>query len=360
MGRLLDSWDLEDFAPPPARAPEFFDFWEPHSTDPTEASQLLAASKIGIEANSPQDADTNHYPPLERNADRQVWFDYWDPLPEARRASLSSVQTASWYDEVVIPAFDPAGHEPPFVLDLPLSSRESVALKCSAAILALAGLIGKAQDRLIGRFVDLFTDYPHPSTYLAIATLIREEDASPDQVLATYDFKKAWNDNPNYSAIRQKRGNLSLIENRDGLMYWRLAFRLVVQTRGTPPETIIDASWIDEWLDLPSGDPLRFRFIDYVCARLQAFEEGALDEPPTRRRPINRLEDPPAGRMYPRFQYGRESLKDIATIDGYQISNNGSRTALLMNTYTNPLGNYSSAINKANTKNTETAEEMDV
>jgi hypothetical protein len=64
---------------------------------------------------------------------------------------------------------------------------------------------------------------------------------------------------------------------------------------------------------VPYGDPLYWRFIDYICARIDSVESGALGTPPTTRSFIL-------------------PLKEVG-IDGFSPFNNFSRTSLLMRTY---------------------------
>jgi hypothetical protein len=351
---MLESWSADDFSPPSKRTSKPLDFWDPEDpravrtidtvfeTDETDRSLLL-------EATTDQPRDNNHQFTAR-------WSDYDDPVPEHLSSPPAAAKSEPWHDYVPIDAYDPFAQEAPFVIEWPQNARESVATKCANAVLALASVTERERRRLFRRFVELFTDYPHPSSYLAITNLIRQEGASPDDLLAAYDLKQAWIDNPLFSLVLQKGGQVTLTNDRDNQLYWKLAFRLIIQTRGTPPETIIDPSWVEEWLDLPHGDPLRFRFLDYACARLEAFGDGALGGPPTYRRRCNHLETYPAGRLYPRFRYERDSLKDIATVDGYRLANNFSRTALLAGIYVNPIGHYASAL-KMNESNTSECKE---
>jgi hypothetical protein len=87
-----------------------------------------------------------------------------------------------------------------------------------------------------------------------------------------------------------------------------------MQSRGIPPEQIIDQDWYDDWLNIPYGDPLYWRFIDYIDARIDSVDAGALDTPPTNRRSVS-------------------PIKDIS-IDGFSPFNNFSRTSMLTRGYT--------------------------
>jgi len=77
-------------------------------------------------------------------------------------------------------------------------------------------------------------------------------------------------------------------------------------------------------MDLPVGDGLSFQFVSYVAARIDAFDQGALEAPTIDRR---------------NFRWG---TRDLVTIDGFRIVDEYSRTASLTGHYVNPFGSYRS------------------
>jgi hypothetical protein len=93
------------------------------------------------------------------------------------------------------------------------------------------------------------------------------------------------------------------------MLGWARSHRFIIDRKGLPPEAIIDPDWFDDWLELSIGDPLYWRFIDYAEARIEAFAAGTLDSPVPPRRNVR--------------------SRPIVTIDGFDIFDSFSRTALL-------------------------------
>src|SRR5712664_3174462 len=117
------------------------------------------------------------------------------------------------------------------------------------------------------------------------------DDATADELVNAFTLKQIWSDVPQFSSFRTKRRDVLIASNKASLLGWTLAVRLVRQSRGVPPEQIIDPDWLHEWLAIPYADPLYWRFIDYVCARIDSVESGALETPPTTRRFILPLKE---------------------------------------------------------------------
>ncbi|MBB5045959.1 hypothetical protein HNR60_000694 [Rhodopseudomonas rhenobacensis] len=354
----VDSWSEEDFSSTP-RSPKIIgDFWEPHVIDEPalRKSEILPSSLSPLplenEFSDIVPPAANVIPQPTPSADSFICHvnspsqpDFWDPIPGFEQRKTAKFSGNDWSDEIQFHPYDPAAQETPFVEKTYISPRETLARKCAGAILKLAHVSDRRRTPLLGRFVELFIDYPHPSSFRAIASLAREE-ASPEDILAAYEFRCAWTENPRYSLIRGRKGFFFIPESQSTLT-WKLAYSLVVKARGTPPENLIDPSWVDEWMDLPAGDQLSFQFLSYAVARIDAFHEGALEQPIIDRRYTRwMISEAPNRPRASRWYEEDLAIKDVAMIDGCRIFNDHSRTASLTGWYVNSLGHHQSSMNK--------------
>lgn len=341
---MAQNWSSEDFAGV-ARVPSADkDFWEP-ALHATEAIRRSTSVKNGVSIGSPPAAVTEpielvdnapdnwdftdfdgtqrhsahlidpweYYPtpiatpPAAVEADS----DFWNPTPSIARPSIIPSGTGDWSENISLPRYDPFASEKPFYAyfrDTP----ESLAEKRARWLLSLLGITNTARHRFsFHTFTELFLEYPHHSTFRALSDLALD-DATVDELISAFILKQIWNESPIFSSVRTKRRDIFVASKQTSLLGWTLALRLVRQSRGVPPEQIIDPDWFNDWLVIPYADPLYWRFIDYVCARIDSIESGALAAPPTTRRFV-----------LPLTEVG---------IDGFSPINNFSRTSSLIRT----------------------------
>ena len=219
-----------------------------------------------------------------------------------------------WSVHIPFPIYDPAAPENPFSGFFSRDAQETLPEKRARWLLSMIGVKGNDRHRFVlSAFTDIFIEYPHHSTFRALSDLALE-DLTADDFISAFALKQTWNDFPLFSSIRTRRREFFIASNRYSLLGWKHAVELITQSRGVPPEQIIDPDWYDDWLNIPYGDPLYWRFIDYIDARINSVEAGALDIPPTNRRFVS-------------------PIKDIS-VDGFSPFNNFSRTSMLTKGYT--------------------------
>jgi hypothetical protein len=237
--------------------------------------------------------------------------DFWDPAPISAQIEIPNV-IGEWSESIPLPQYDPFASERPFSSFFQ-QTPESLAEKRARWMLSILGFPNPSRQRFtFDAFTDLFIEYPHHSTFRALSDLALD-DATADELVNAFALKQIWSDFPLFSSFRTKRRDVLLASNKDSLLGWTLAVRLIRQSRGVPPEKLIDPDWFHEWLAVPYADPLYWRFIDYICARVEAVESGALETPPTIRQFVL-------------------PLKEVG-IDGFSPFNNFSRTSLLMRSH---------------------------
>jgi hypothetical protein len=337
---MAQNWSLEDFSEA-ARAPSAAeDFWDPllqatgvtNHTNPAaknvSVSQPLALLKEQDNSRgswSPDDFDGiqrrfvdiidpwQHFllPVASSHTEVGAGSDFWDPIPIVARAAIPN-GIEDWSENISLPQYDPVASERPFSSFFQ-ETLESLAEKRARWILSMLGITNPSRHRFVfDAFAELFIEYSHHSTFRALSDLALD-DATADELVDAFTLKQIWSDFPLFSSFRTKRRDVLIASNKASLLGWTLAVRLVRKSRGVPPEQIIDPDWFHDWLAVPYADPLYWRFIDYICARIDSVESGALDTPPTTRRFIL-------------------PLKEVG-IDGFSPFNNFSRTSLLMRTY---------------------------
>jgi hypothetical protein len=241
--------------------------------------------------------------------------DFWDPAPVVAHVGIPK-GIEDWSENISLPQYDPFASERPFssfLQEIP----ERLAEKRARWILSILGITNPSRQPFVfDAFTDLFIEYPHHSTFRALSDLALD-DVTADELVSAFALKQIWSDFPLFSSFRTKRRDVLVASNKVSLLGWTLAVRLIRQSRGVPPEQIIDPDWFHEWLAVPYADPLYWRFIDYICARIESVESGALETPPTVRQFVS-------------------PLKDIG-IDGFSPFNNFSRTSLLMRSHTDRM-----------------------
>jgi hypothetical protein len=159
------------------------------------------------------------------------------------------------------------------------------------------------------QFSELFTVYPHAATFSALADLALE-GAHADDLWCAFELKEIWASSPAWWSMRRRGSRQPLTpDSGRSILGWARAHRFIVDRKGLPADVIIENDWYDDWLELSIGDPLYWRFIDYAEARIEAFAAGTLESPVPPRRHVG--------------------SRPVVTIDGFDIFNSFSRTAVL-------------------------------
>jgi hypothetical protein len=235
--------------------------------------------------------------------------DFWDPV-SASGTDIEVVSFSDWQTDIRLPDFIPHAAENPFLLDIRARSSEDKAVQRARWLVSLLDL-PQLQRRTVfeRRFSELFTHYPHAATFSALADLALE-GADADDLWSAFELKEIWASSPSWWSMR-RRGSRQPLTPDSGIsmLGWARSHRFIVDRKGLPPEAIVDPDWFDDWLELSIGDPLYWRFIDYAEARIEAFASGTLNSP-----------------LPPRRNVG---LRPVVTIDGFDIFDSFSRTALL-------------------------------
>jgi hypothetical protein len=234
--------------------------------------------------------------------------DFWDPTPPSN--TDVEVSVLDWQDDLRLPGFVPHAAENPFRLDLRAPSGEDKAIQRARWLTSLLDLPQLERRRAFERrFSELFTVYPHAATFSALADLALE-GATADDLWCAFELKEIWASSPSWWSMRRRGSRQPLTpDSGTSMLGWARSHRFIIDRKGLPPEAIIDPDWFDDWLELSIGDPLYWRFIDYAEARIEAFAAGTLDSPVPPRRHIG--------------------SRPVVTIDGFDIFDSFSRTALL-------------------------------
>ncbi len=345
---IAPNWNSEDFSETAGAQRPFEDFWDP---------QLAVNGTISPRAPTPQEATVALHPAMATDdvamhdspgggwnhddfneATRRFvsiidpWqhfpaksppisstgvgagSDFWDPLTVVARPPTSQGAFDDWSELFPFPAYDPLASENPFSSYVQEDTNDVLAEKRARWILSMLGLTNISRHLfLFSAFTDIFIEHPHHSTFRALSALVLE-DTSAEDLLSAFALKQIWNDSPLFSSYRTRRRDVLIASNQSSLLGWTRAVRLIEQSRGVPAEQIINPDWYYDWLNVPYGDPLYWRFIDYVTARIDSVAAGALDIPPTTRR-------------------FNSPIKDVS-IDGFSPFNSFSRTSFLTRGYT--------------------------
>lgn len=285
LPEAASQWLLEDFKGTPLGESDF-DPWEP----------------LYVFRNSD--------PPVNEDQSDQIspWKDFWDPVSPS--STDIEVSTLDWHTDILLPDFLPHAAENPFRVDIRSPNNEDKARQRARWLVSLLDLPQLERRRAFEhRFSELFTIYPHAATFSALADLALD-GAAADDLWCAFALKEIWSSSPLWWSMR-RRGSRQPLTPDSGMsmLGWARSHRFIVDRKGLPPEAIIDPDWFDDWLELSIGDPLYWRFIDYAEARIEAFAAGTLDPS---ERPRRHVPSRPA-----------------VTIDGFDIFDSFSRTALL-------------------------------
>jgi hypothetical protein len=284
LPEVTSRWIFEDFEEGPQTS-HGFDPWEP----------LYVFQVLKSRASE------------DRSSEIPVWKDFWDPVSSGTDVEVS---TSDWQTDISLPDFAPHAAENPFRLDLRTPSAEDKANQRARWLVSLLDLPQLERRKVFERrFSELFSAYPHAATFSALVDLALE-GAVADDLWCAFELKEIWASSPWWWSIR-RRGSRQPVTPDSGtsMLGWARSHRFIIDRKGLPPETIIDPDWFDDWLELSIGDPLYWRFIDYAEARIDAFAAGTLDSPFPPRRNVR--------------------SRPVVTIDGFDIFDCFSRTALL-------------------------------
>ncbi len=281
----LALWNQEDFAVAPLLNTEF-DPWEP-----------LYVFQV-------PDSPTSENHPI----DVPIPEDFWDPAPTS--STDIEVNASDWQMDLLLPDFTPHAAENPFRFDIRIPNGEDKANQRARWLVSLLDLPQSERRQIFERrFSELFTVYPHAATFSALADLALE-GAVADDLWYAFELKEIWSSSPAWWSMRRRGSRQPLTpDNGMSMLGWARSHRFIRERKGLPPEAIIDPDWFDDWLELSIGDPLYWRFVDYAEARIEAFAAGTLESPVPPRRHVG--------------------SRPIVTIDGFDIFDNFSRTALL-------------------------------
>ena len=281
----LAQWDHEDFTVEPLLNPEF-DPWEP----------------VYVFQVSDSPTHENHF------SNVPIHEDFWDPAPTSR--ADVEVNASDWQLDLSLPDFAPHAAENPFRFDIRTPNSEDKANQRARWLVSLLDLAQSQRRRIFERrFSELFTVYPHAATFSALADLALD-GAVADDLWCAFELKEIWASSPAWWSMRRRGSRQPLTpDNGTSLLGWARSHRFITERKGLPPEAIIDSDWFDDWLELSIGDPLYWRFVDYAEARIEAFAAGTLESPVPPRRHVG--------------------SRPIVTIDGFDIFDSFSRTALL-------------------------------
>jgi hypothetical protein len=285
LSATASQWILEDFEERPHGTNDF-DPWEPLYVFRVSASP------------------TSDGHPREIH----VFEDFWDPV-SANRSDIEA-NASEWQTDILLPDFIPHAAENPFRLDVKAPSSEDKANQRARWLVSLLDLPQLERRRVFERrFSELFTVYPHAATFSALADLALE-GAVADDLWCAFELKEIWASSPSWWSMRRRGSRQPLTpDSGKSMLGWTRSHRFIIDRKGLPPEAIIDTDWFDDWLELSIGDPLYWRFIDYAEARIEAFAAGTLDSPVPPRRYVG--------------------SRPVVTIDGFDIFDSFSRTALL-------------------------------
>jgi hypothetical protein len=205
----------------------------------------------------------------------------WD-LPAISPESVASTEIGSdaidWTADCILHPFQPGASENPFAVRFRPKAPEDIAAKRARWLVSLLDVSEQRRRREYIRFFEaLFHTFDHHSTYHAVASLALDERIAADVLVEACRFRACFLEKPDWWALRPLGGGVVRPAHGAGLLGWRAALRMV-QLCGACPEEIIEDEWFSDWLDLPLDDRLRWRFVDYIEARLSLFAAGVWEQ----------------------------------------------------------------------------------
>ncbi|RWP48906.1 hypothetical protein [Mesorhizobium sp.] len=260
-------WGDDDFVITRGRSAQVLDPWALESAvevDRVEPTQVVRELHDNPPPTTPDQADWTWDLPL---------------LPESLSPVGITTRAANdWTEDCLLRPFEPGAFENPFVITLRPKALENLAAKRARWLVSLLDVSEQHRRRQHIRFFEqLFNSFDHHATYHALTSLALDGRISPDSLVEACRFRLQFLDRQEWWALRSYGGGIIRPVVGTGLMGWRMAVRMV-QLCGGSPEEIIDDEWAADWLDLPQDDRLRWRFIDYVEARLSLFAAGVWEQ----------------------------------------------------------------------------------
>lgn len=262
--RHASSWINEDFRGPDQSAPPVQDPWRisesRRNSDTFAVISHPAAENAGITS--------------EKNGNSTATFSWFEHFPESN-SEVSEHRADDWASEAALPLFIPNAATNPFDFDTFVQSKDDHIQRRSRWLTDLLDIFGGRERRYFTlKFNELFSVYSGQSTFKKLAELALD-GFSADDIWLAYELKEIWSNTPVWW-VRRGRG-VAQFWNRS--LSWTRAAKLCARRKGLPSEHVIDPEWFEEWRRLPSYDPLHSSFLDFVEARVEAFDDGYLDIP---------------------------------------------------------------------------------
>ena len=266
----LSKWSAEDFIVVPRQLAAFTDPW---SVEPDRETTARIES-------APDEADalgSNETGELPASSD---WL--WDVAPLATGySSAKEVETladAYWIEDFVTLPLHPASNENPFVIHFGPKTPEDIASKRARWLVSLLDVPEQRRRREYVRFFErLFGEFGHHATYNVLVKLALDERIAADTLIEACRFRLLFLEKEEWWSLRPRWGGVQRPPDGRNLLGWRPAIRLV-QLCGGSPDELIDEEWLTDWLELPFGDRLSWRFVDYLEDRLSLFSAGVWEQ----------------------------------------------------------------------------------
>ena len=188
-------------------------------------------------------------------------------------------EAEDWWLDAPRPFLGPKPRENPFVIDLRPGTPESLFAKRARWLVSLLDIAEPRRRRSHIRFFEqLFADFEHVNTFSTLTRLALDERVNADDLVDACRFRVQFLERPGWWAVRSA-GFLHYANSGSGLLGWSRALQFVRLCDGDPV-SVIEDDWIDGWMDLPIGDPARWRFVDYIEAKLERYSDGVWDNIP--------------------------------------------------------------------------------
>jgi|TARA_R110002124_G_scaffold92599_8_gene235265 hypothetical protein len=130
---------------------------------------------------------------------------------------------------------------------------------------------------------DMFVEFPHPQSYMALLRLILIEKINFHQLKLIVEIKNYWREHPIY--WQRRRWNKlescdAFFESRNGeyALSWKLAFLLFKYRGHYPLEEILPENWVFQWKQNARHKKLSFSFVEYL-EHLLVDDYGEHDDP---------------------------------------------------------------------------------
>jgi hypothetical protein len=150
-------------------------------------SQVGIASVEIVEGATSERADADGL--IDKHDDANTFPSWFDPFTE-REVEYTQTWPEDWPSEAVLPLFAPNAAINPFDFDAVLPSKEDFACRKARWLVDLLETAGQSErGSLIYTFGEIFTAYPHQSTFKTLAGLALE-GFSADELCVAYELKE--------------------------------------------------------------------------------------------------------------------------------------------------------------------------